>query len=82
MKVEQFKWLYFEPYVFIELKKNSLLLYNTLKGSYIELEANIEINKIVKRILFEDNLYVTRVTKKDLKNPKVFNTKYLIPSPP
>lgn len=66
-------WFSIETYVHIALKKDALLLYNTLNGKTLEYsgQENREIYRLVKKLRSEENLQVTAVTKKEMQAPLI-----------
>ena len=64
-------WFVLEPYVHIKMKKDNLLLYNTLNGKAIESKNQESINRLVKRLISKKNLLVTKLTNKDLENSEI-----------
>jgi pseudo-rSAM protein len=64
----KFCWLYLHPYVHISIKKNHAILYNTLNGKFLEYKDNIEIIKLARRLNSEKNLFVIKLTEKDINN--------------
>ena len=72
MKTEINFWFTIEPYVFIDIKKNSVLLYNTLDGVVLESNNDIIID-LLKETLQEKNCGVLflsneRYNQKDIKD--------------
>jgi pseudo-rSAM protein len=66
-------WFYIDTYVHISIKKNTLLLYNTLTGKALEYSTKEDrgIINLVRRLLSGKNLQVTRLTGKDLQDPHI-----------
>ena len=50
-------WFYLEPYVYVNIKKNSLLLYNTLDGAFLKIK-NENIIGLFKELLKKENMGV------------------------
>lgn len=71
---EQF-WFYIDTYVHISIKKDSLLLYNSLTGKALEYsgesEENRQIMNLVKKMRSPKNLQVILLKKKDLDDPVI-----------
>jgi len=64
----KFCWLYLHPYVHISIKKNHAILYNTSNGKFLEYKDNIEIIELTKKLNSEKNLFVIKLTEKDINN--------------
>lgn len=68
-------WFSIETYVHISLKKNSLLLYNTLSGKALEYHfpnhGNPKITMLFKKLQADKNLQVIRLTGRDLRDPVI-----------
>lgn len=64
-------WLYLEPFVHISLIRNKVLLYNTLNGKALEYINNIKIYNLVKRLNYNKNLLVVKLTDSDLGNTEI-----------
>lgn len=64
-------WFYIETYVHISIKKDSLLLYNSLNGKALEYSGapHRKILNLVKRLQSPGNLQVIRLKEKDLQDP-------------
>lgn len=64
-------WFSIETYVHISIKKDSLLLYNSLNGKALEYpgEPHRKILNLVKRLQSSKNLQVIRLKEKDLQDP-------------
>jgi pseudo-rSAM protein len=71
-------WLYLEPFVHISLIRNKVLLYNTLNGKALEYDNNIKIYNLVKRLDYNKNLLVVKLTKSDLANTDIKSLLYKI----
>ncbi len=65
-------WLYIETYVHISLKRESILLYNTLSGKALEYSGNEKILNLVRNIKSPKNLQVYLVTEEMLNDPEIF----------
>ncbi len=63
-------WFYVETYVHISIKKESLLLYNTYTGKTLEYsgESHGKVLSLVRRLQSRENLWVVRLTEKDLQD--------------
>lgn len=66
-------WFYIETYVHISEKKDSLLLYNTFTGKALEYsgEACLPLLKLIRRLQAPKNLWIIRLTDRDLKDPVI-----------
>ena len=69
-------WFSIEPYVHISLKKNSLLIYNTLSGKSLEYHfrnaGEAKIPGLFKKLQANKNLQVISLTGLDLLDPVIF----------
>lgn len=70
-KKEKAFWFTIEHYVHISLKKNSLLLYNTLTGETLEVANQPAVVRLVKRMSGGNNMMVTKLTARDLSDQAV-----------
>lgn len=61
-------WLYIETYVHISLKKESLLLYNSLSGEALEYSGEEKILNLVKKLKSPRNLQVILLTEEEVNN--------------
>ncbi len=59
-------WLYLHPYVYLNVKKNRGLIYNTLNGKIHEYDCNTEVVRILKRLDLKKKLYVIRLKENEL----------------
>jgi pseudo-rSAM protein len=64
-------WFYIETYVHISLKKDSLILYNSLSGEALEYLENEEILNLVKKLKSPKNLQVILLNEKELTDPDI-----------
>lgn len=64
-------WLYLEPYVFISIKAENVLLYNTLNGKKLEYSNNALVSSIVKRLNSAKNSYVIKLSENDIDNCEI-----------
>jgi len=64
-------WLYIEPYVFISIKHENIILYNFLNGKRLEYSNNSLISNLVKRLNSKNNLLVIKLTEKDIINIEI-----------
>lgn len=64
-------WFFIETYVHILIKKNTLLLYNSLNGKELEYSGDQykKILNLIKRLQAPKNLNVIRLTGEDLQYP-------------
>ena len=58
-------WLFLNPYVYVSVKKDRAILYNTLNHSLLEYERRSPVFKLIKRLDTDSNLYVIKL-KSDL----------------
>lgn len=65
-------WFCIETYVHIFLKKESLLLYNSLSGETLEYRGNEKILNLVKKLKSPKNLQVILLTEEGLNDPDIF----------
>jgi len=61
-------WLVIEPYVHISLKKDKVLFYNTLNGSYLLYYKPFELLQLVKKLISKKNLLVVPVRQEELES--------------
>jgi len=66
-------WLYFEPYVHININTNGSIIYNTLNSKYIEFSPNNVVTKLLKEVLLQENLYIIQLNDYELENKEVNN---------
>ncbi len=59
-------WLYLNPFVYVSVKNNHAILYNTLSSKLLEYKDNKETIRIIKKLISERNLYVTRLYEKEI----------------
>jgi len=68
-------WFYIEPYVFISLKKDSLLFYNSLSGKALEYDITLDENRgildIAKKLQSSRNLRVVGLKNRELNDPVI-----------
>jgi len=64
-------WLYIENYVYISVKKNNVLLYNSYSGKFLEFSNNKEILRIIKRLTIPANHQVTLLNEGDMNNESI-----------
>lgn len=64
-------WLTIETYVHISLKKESLLLYNSLSGGALEYSGNEKILNLVKKLKSSKSLQVILLTGEELNDPVI-----------
>jgi len=65
-------WFYLESYVYVSLKKNQLLLYNTRSGKFLEYDRNqMEIIKLIKNLYLKSNSYVIKITDFEIKSSPI-----------
>ena len=70
MKRMEKYWLMIEPYVYINIAEEGLLLYNTLDGVAIESKES-EIMALVRELLCEENVGVIGLEASTLNRPDV-----------
>ncbi|MEO0294306.1 MAG: TIGR04150 pseudo-rSAM protein [candidate division WOR-3 bacterium] len=58
-------WLYLNPFVYVAVKNNQAILYNTLSHKLLEYKDK-EIIRIIKKLISERNLYVARLYGKEI----------------
>jgi pseudo-rSAM protein len=63
-------WLFIHPFVYLSIKKNHAILYNTLNGRLLEYENDAEILQLIKRLDSARNLYVVKLANQHI-NPKI-----------
>jgi pseudo-rSAM protein len=67
-KAKQNYWLYLEPYVHLSIKKEHVLLYNTLSGQMLEYgQKEPEVVKLIKKLSHKKNLYVIPVNQRQIE---------------
>lgn len=64
-------WFAVDTYVHISLKKERLLLYNSLSGKALEYSWNKKIFNLVKRLKTAGNLQVISLSEKELDDPDI-----------
>jgi pseudo-rSAM protein len=64
-------WFYIDTYVHICVKKDWILLYNSLTGKILEYRNKPEILKRIKQLQSPRNLLVIPLTEKEIKHPEV-----------
>ncbi len=69
--MKQHFWFYLEPYTHALIKKDHLLIYNTLNGSVIEEKGNKEILTLVKGWLARKNGYVIALSAAELQTEPI-----------
>ena len=52
-------WLYFEPFTFCFIKKNKVLVYNSLSGENFTCYVNEKIKSVINELLLPSNMYST-----------------------
>ena len=63
-------WFYIESYVFLSLKKNMAVLYNTLNGEIFEI-TDSDILKIIRRLNTKKNHQIIMITEQELQISKI-----------
>jgi pseudo-rSAM protein len=58
---DQSYWLSLYPYVYVSVKKDRAILYNTLNHNLLEYESDCSIFKLIKRLDSPSNLYVIKI---------------------
>ncbi len=64
-------WFYLEPYVYSVVKGESAFLYNTHNGKAVLSRKEPMINLLVKRLKSSKNLYVVKLTERELAAPAI-----------
>jgi uncharacterized protein len=64
-------WFFIDTYVHIKIKKDSLLLYNSLTGKALQYFKEEKILKLVKRMLLPKNQQVALLKKDFLQDPVI-----------
>ena len=64
-------WFYIDTYVHISIKKDRVLLYNTLNGKRLEYTGTGEIPRLIKKINGGAHLRVIGLRGKDMANPVI-----------
>ncbi len=59
-------WLYLHPHVYLAVKGEWAVLYNTLNGHLLEYDRDPEILPVLKRLAADRNLYVVRLGEKEM----------------
>lgn len=72
MEIKHF-WLIIEPFVYVNIKKNKVLLYNTITGKEILYKNDLDVLKIVKELLKVKNRMSIRISKKVLENNEMIS---------
>ncbi len=63
-------WFTLEPYVYISVKREGLLLYNTLNGDILEYESVPSIISLIKEMQSGDQLLVTELGEEDIRGSR------------
>jgi len=61
-----YQWLYLYPYVYLDIKRTSAVLYNTYNGSLHEYDGTSGVIKILRRLADDRNLYVIGLKKQEI----------------
>lgn len=63
-------WLYLHPYVYVSIKKDTAILYNTLNGKLLEYcqEKKGMIYRLIRQLNSGTNLYVIGIKKEEIDN--------------
>lgn len=64
-------WLCLEPYVHVAVRKNNALLYDALGGQVLECINDVRISGLIKKLQQGDTLYVTRLSARELAEPRL-----------
>jgi len=59
-------WLFLHPYVYVSVKRDRAILYNTLNFKMLEYASDSPIFKIIKRLNYDYNLYVIKIKADEL----------------
>ncbi len=59
-------WFYLYPYVYVSVKKDRAILYNTLNYRMLEYRCGTSIYKLVKRLDADSNLYVIKIKASEI----------------
>jgi pseudo-rSAM protein len=62
-KTKEADWIFLHPYVYVSIKQNHAILYNTLNGELLEYQGNNPVLKLIRRLNAETGLYVTKLYK-------------------
>lgn len=66
-KTKQSYWLFLHPYVYVSIKKEKTILYNTLNGTLLEFdETEKEILKLLEKLNSDTHLYVVKIRKEEI----------------
>jgi len=71
MNTKKNDWFYLDSFVHVSVKGRMLVLYNPYTGKLLEYRDNEKIMKLVKRLLEPRNMWVVRLSEKDLKDPDI-----------
>lgn len=71
MKPEEKYWFFLEPYVFVDIKKDQFILYNTLDKSSI-INDDKYLKKIIKSVVEPNNCGVVSLTFDEYNSPKLY----------
>jgi pseudo-rSAM protein len=66
-------WLYLHPYVYVSVKKDRAVLYNTLNYKMLEYPINSPMFKLIKRLNTPSNLYVIKIGEIDSQTSEFVN---------
>lgn len=75
---ERSYWFYLEPYVYAVVKGDVALLYNTHSGEALLYKKQPLIAQWVRRLRSKKNLYITKLTAKQLSEPGIARFLYHI----
>ncbi len=62
-------WLWLEPYVHVWVKKNGVLLYNTMSGKKLEYDNRPGLAGFFRKFLSKRNLFITKINERQLNRP-------------
>lgn len=66
-------WFYLEPYVYISIKGNHILLYSTLNAKALEYKSQPKIVELISKLQLRKNLLVVQISEKELRSPAISN---------
>jgi len=64
-------WLYIENYVFISVRKEKILIYNTLSGKSLEYSTDTEVGELIKRLNLPSNFQIVSISDSDLEKKSI-----------
>jgi pseudo-rSAM protein len=54
-------WIYLEPYTFVDVKSNKLMLFNSVSGDIVEFKNSGLLKKLIRDLRNPDNMYCVKI---------------------